>query len=434
MPSIARYSLRQANRIARFVLPRQVHYRLVIAAKSAIVGYRDAVRAQPVAGDQPPSSTMNTTILQIAEPTVVHGETSAPLPAESASVIVARVPAEEPIHRDALAEPLEPFVGCDGSRIEAGLYFTDRLASSGGECRLVLCCAFTGRHRIIEKIVRESLSANYGADVRWMLAGSSTEDLALIETLSRTTGRVAGFIVENRPLGRKWQTCLHFATKYFRAELYGITGSDDFVSSRLIDHIVNRHESNSKLGEGSAYLPAMYGTLEWLVCNTNPNSNHAPQIFKCSYEYRTAFEPLGAGRFYTREFLEECGGLIFDSDKERLLDDRGYFELRDRGYPLEYYTLEEGPLISVKGNWSQMNAIELFVDAPTLNVEEYSYRGYALLANSLSMSSQRYLFKPVPLSPQYTFSEPRTGLGANVAGAEIVEPQLVACPTAGSSG
>ncbi len=314
------------------------------------------------------------------------------------------------IDRNALARPLAPIIGCDGTQIHPGLHLDDRLGAARQKCKLVLCCAFSGRDRIVERIVRESLAANRGAEIRWMLTGSSPEDLALIEALSRTTQQVAGFVVENRPLGRKWQSCLNYATRYYEAELYGIVGSDDFASRRLIDYVIGRHERNVEHTSEQMFLPAMYGTLEWLVCNINTQSGATPQILKCSYEYGSAFEPLGAGRFYTRQFLDDCGGLLFESDKERLLDDRGYFELRDRGYKLEYYTLEDGPLVSVKGDWAQLNTIEDFFAAATLTVEEYSFRGRRLLSEAMAAHSVSYLFKPTPFSPQFTFAAVSTGL------------------------
>lgn len=433
-----RYLLRLTSRSLRLVLPVETHRRLSITAKSALIGYREARLRMSGDGQlqgsevEPIPSSASSFLIESIQPA------SKPLPgtsrgaAELAQGKVSRflveeafepsafqpllpagggvVEGEPAVDRDAIAYPVAPFVGCDGTHVQPGLYLEGRLSTIREKCKLVLCCAFSGRHRIVERIVRESIAANHGAEVRWMLVGSSPGDLALIEALSKQTRRVAGFVVENRPLGRKWQSCLYFATQYYDAELFGITGSDDFVSSRLIDYVIDRHEKNSKHTSERAFLPAMYGTLEWLVCNTNPRSRAVPQILKCSYGYETAFEPLGAGRFYTSRFLDECGGLIFESDKERLLDDRGYFELRDRGYPLEYYTLEDGPLVSVKGDWEQLNKIEDFLAATTLRVEEFSFEGRNLLKKVLSDGTLKFLFKPTPIAPQLSFAALSTGL------------------------
>ena len=313
-------------------------------------------------------------------------------------------------HSNELAIPIAPFVECDGTLIPSDEMLLGSIANKGETCELVFCCAFTGRHRIIQKIVEETLCSNEAQGVRWMLTGSTQEDEKFIRALSRKTRKVAGFIVENRPLGRKWQTCMYYATRYYQSQLYGITGSDDIISNKLVDYIIRRHRKNVELIKNPFFLPGMYGTLEWLVSHTNKQHALVPQIIKCSYRYDTAFEPLGAGRFYTRKFMEECDGFIFESNQERLLDDRGYFEVRNRGKSLEYYTIEDGPLISVKGDWVQLNSIGDFLSAKTLTLEEYSFAGYEDLKKSLSDATHKFLFKPAKVSLQLNFSQIDTGI------------------------
>lgn len=280
---------------------------------------------------------------------------------------------------------------------------------SGSTCDLVLCCAFTGRHHILDKIVEESL-ADATHEVRWMLCGSTPEDEEFIRALAAKTRKVAGFTCKNLPLGRKWQTCVHRAHSHFDASLFGIVGSDDFVSKKLIRSIVDRHVRNLQLSEVAAFMPAMYCALEWLVCHVDPKANLPPNIIKCSYEFNTAFQPLGAGRFYTQEFLNSCNGLIFDSTLDRLLDDRGFKEVIDRGKSVEYYSIEDGPLVSVKGEWKQLNSFKGFLEAKTLILEEYTFTGYAVLREALMPLSLNYLMKPSAFDPQFHFAEVQTGL------------------------
>ena len=370
--------LRIANRVSGALLSRRMHFRLQTIARAALNAYLDGARP----------------FLETSETVSADGPK----------------PVRRHVDRDDVGDPLSSFIGSDGKRIDPGRNFQVKLCNESRSCKLVLCCAFTGRHRIIEKIVNESLMCHEARHVRWMLVGSTPEDDAFIKTLSCQTGQVAGFVMDNNPLGRKWQTCMNYATRYYESDLYGITGSDDFVSSRLVDFIIRRHQDNMEKGKASSFVPAMYGTLEWLVCNTNTQDSLVPLIIKCSYAYETAFEPLGAGRFYTRAFMEECKGLIFESDLERLLDDRGFFEVRDRGKPLEYYSLEDGPIVSVKGDWAQMNSVADFITAPTLTLDEYSFSGHALLRRSLSDASFKFLFKPATIFPQLNFSKVSTGI------------------------
>lgn len=281
------------------------------------------------------------------------------------------------VSRDEVAAPLGPVVG---------------LRDRPETCALVLCCAFTGRREVLERIVAETLTAREAAGLRWMLVGSTADDLELIQKLAARDARIAGCIIENKPLGRKWQSCVHFATRHFDAELYAIVGSDDFLSSTLLDHIITRHRHNLRQSAGAAILPAMYGTLEWLVCNINDASSFAPQIMRCSYGYDTAFQPLGAGRFYTKDFLGKRGGLIFESNKERLLDDRGFFDVQDNGFAIEYYRLEDGPLVSVKGNWEQLNKIDAFLSAQTLKLQEFSFEGRDLIRRTMNAETLSFMF------------------------------------------
>ena len=144
--------------------------------------------------------------------------------------------------------------------------------------------------------------------------------------------------------------------------------------------------------------------------HANPQSNLSPEIIRCSYEQKTAFQPLGAGRFYSREFLDSCNSRIFDSCLDRLLDDRGFELVLAQGGSVEYYSIEDGPLISVKGDWGQLNSFSNFISAPTLVLDEYSFEGYSLLQQSLSQQTLNCLAKQNILHPQLNFSTISTGL------------------------
>lgn len=271
----------------------------------------------------------------------------------------------------------------------------------GCEARIVLCCAFTGRHDVLHQVILESLGC--GTDVRWMLCGSTPEDEEFIRLVSNQTGIVAGFTCENETLGRKWQSCMVRAGEVFDAASYGIVGSDDFVSRRLLDHV-------SATVEVAEMAPDLICTLEWMVWLRQREHPLSPNIFRCHYAADSAFQPLGAGRFYGRGFLERCDFRIFDSRLNRLLDDRGFEEIRDRGGSVVYFSIEDGPLLSLKGDWLQMNAIEGFLDAPTLDVEEFSIEGFDLLRRSLGPVAMQYLARPTAFTPQFHFARIDSGL------------------------
>jgi hypothetical protein len=162
----------------------------------------------------------------------------------------------------------------------------------------------------------------------------------------------------------------------------------------LIDHLILRHRQNQAHLSDASFLPAMYGTLEWLVCQAESNVRIRPQIFRCHYRYLHARMPLGAGRFYTKEFLDLTDALLFESDRDRLLDDRGYHEVTARGLPVEYFTIADGPILSIKGPWSQLNPLEAFFKSQSIGIEEYSFEAFGELRRALSGNTLRRLVGP----------------------------------------
>lgn len=286
---------------------------------------------------------------------------------------------------------------------EGKLQFTDKHKVPQPEkCRLVICCAFLGRHEILKQAVLESFSSQYAEDVRWVLVGSTEEDDRFIQALARETKRISGFAYDIQPLGKKWQASVKIAQQLYDAELLAITGSDDILSHQLINHVIQRHQSNLKKSPDPEFLPSMYCCMEWLVLQRNIKHELWGEFFKCHYRYETALQPLGAGRFYPCNFLRKLDYFIFDSDKNRLLDDDGFFAVRDRKGFLEYVSLAEGPVISVKGDWLQLNSLDDLIKAPTVNVQEYSFEGYRLLQSALSETTLNYLFRTSKISDQPT--------------------------------
>lgn len=275
------------------------------------------------------------------------------------------------------------------------------------DCDLVICCAFKGRHDVLRVAIMESFFAANSQNIRWMLWGSTEDDLRFIQEMAVETHKVAGGICQNNPLGKKWQTCVSCAYNYYSAKLYAITGSDDFLSHRLIDNIMKRHEENLGTNFPKNFLPGLYASLEWLVFSRDNKTS--PMVIKCCYSYETAFQPLGAGRFYTKEFLDQVEGCLFDSTLDRCLDDYGYFKCKEYGSLIDYYTMGEGVLLSVKGDWEQMNNLDTFFKAKTLDLEEVSFSGIKALQTSLAPSSQAWLFKQRRLHFQLFNAGAQTG-------------------------
>ena len=277
-------------------------------------------------------------------------------------------------------------------------------------CDIVMCCAFAGRHQLLARIVNDTLSETT-LNVRWILAGSTTADEQFIRTMADQDSRITGFTCANHPLGRKWQTCVHKATNFFDSELYCISGSADIVSKKLLNSIVARHRKTLEFTNGLEHTPGIYCAMEYLVWYTNDRSNLSPNILKCSYEFSAAYQPHGTGRFYTRKFLDSCGDIIFDSRLEKSLDDRGFQRILDQRAPIEYYSLEDGPLLSIKGDWIEPASFDAFLNLKSLVLDEYSFPGYFLLEKSLSPPMLQFLSKQIPSDLKFPFQTLNSRMG-----------------------
>ncbi|RWU03557.1 hypothetical protein DWB63_10740 [Pseudodesulfovibrio sp. S3] len=288
-----------------------------------------------------------------------------------------------------LFTPEVPF-GIDRVRIKA------LLKPVRTRCELVICCAFKGRHDILERVIHESLAGRSGQGVRWMLAGSTEEDVQFIKMVAARTNKVAGFVCDNAPLGRKWQTCVEYAYHYYDAKLYAITGSDDILSGKLLEYVLGKYASNMALL--SEFAPDLYCANEWIVYSAA--GRYDPMLLRCAYKYETAFQPLGAGRFYSRRCLDKLDAHLFDSSRVRGLDTYGFAALKAMGGRIEYYAVEDGPIVSVKGAWEQLNSLDAFFKVETLSLNEFSFKGYPLLKESLHGTTFKYLFKPTNLGFQ----------------------------------
>jgi len=269
-------------------------------------------------------------------------------------------------------------------------------------CRLVICCAFTGRYQVLAASIQESFHSKYASEVEWVLCGTTKEDSLFIETMQKNTNRVSGFICANNPLGRKWQNCISFAGQYYDAQLYAITGSDDIISAGLINYIIEReayHETNEK----EAQRPVLYATTNWLTMVTDQSNFASSQVFQCKILPSDYFQPIGAGRFYKGSFLKSIKFQIFDVNLERLLDDLGYYKIKKLNKPIQLYNVEEGALISVKGFWNQLNTVKDFFDAKTLELTEFSFKGYDVISKNCSPSTGDFLFRQNDLAQQLSF-------------------------------
>jgi hypothetical protein len=112
----------------------------------------------------------------------------------------------------------------------------------------------------------------------------------------------------------------------------------------------------------------------------------------CKQVQNEYFVPLGAGRFYDKNYLEQINYLIFDETLDSCLDDYGYFTIKNLKEKIHFYTPEDGALLSVKGDWNHMNSVNGIIQSDAIEVTEFSIEGLPKFEKELSRQTKAYLF------------------------------------------
>jgi hypothetical protein len=257
---------------------------------------------------------------------------------------------------------------------------------------MVITSAFLGRHEVLDMMVTEATATPEGYEVLVCLAGSSSEDEAYLKDVTARNPDVLGMLGPNSPVGRKWQSVVDLARASSDFQLLGITGSDDILPVGLITSIIERHRVCCSHDSIIPFATSIYGTMQWLIFSNSDKDTLSPQIIKCSYKLGSAIMPLGAGRFYSRKVMDDFEGDIFEVSKNRLLDDKGFYKVHNSGLGVEYYGVTQGAVLSLKGDWSQMNSFDAILQAPTVKASEFSFEGYDLLRKQLTAPTFERLF------------------------------------------
>jgi hypothetical protein len=273
------------------------------------------------------------------------------------------------------------------------------LVSSHGRLKAdcVVACAFLGRYEVLDLMVTEATSMPDGYGTFVCLVGSSDEDGRFLEKLTAQNTQVVGFLTDNSPVGRKWQYAVNGARYLIDFELLAIAGSDDIIPVGTLMGVIDRHRLCMSDESIAPYATSLYGTMEWLILSESNRDIISPQLVKCNYRLGSAIMPLGAGRFYSRQIIDYFNGDIFDVSKNRHLDDKGFYKVRDGGFGVEYFNVMQGAILSVKGNWAQMNSFDDILKTSGCEVTEYSFEGYAILKKQMTQATFYRLFSPESL-------------------------------------
>lgn len=152
----------------------------------------------------------------------------------------------------------------------------------------------------------------------------------------------------NHPVGAKWQHAVDCARKG-RPDLLIITGSDDVLIGDTAMLSLAMQDKDS------------VGLRQWLAYDGH-------------HHYRMRYQPhvkvpVGCGRVYTRRILEKMNWRIFDTARDRGLDNLGYQNVLRHGGTCPI--VDEIPglqPISIKGPWNMYNPMDKLLASRNMDI------------------------------------------------------------------
>ena len=245
---------------------------------------------------------------------------------------------------------------------------------------IVIVTAFYKRHEILEMIIDESFNTNL--EIRWILVGSDFDDQYFVHKLAiKYPGKIAGYMFPNKPLGSKWQIGVEIA-RNIDFNLLGIVGSDDLITKKSYEIVLSRFKHLEKYSKEKIGL---FCFNDWFV-------KYNSRIVKTQY-YKDSFQPVGAGRFYTNNFLKDINYQLFDISLNRLLDDHGWKQIKKNHYHYDILNTEDsGSFISIKTGVDEMNSFEQIINSENLLTTKLTIKDKENLKKFLSDFNYNILF------------------------------------------
>jgi hypothetical protein len=256
-----------------------------------------------------------------------------------------------------------------------------------GEFDCVTVIAFQGRHQALGVVVEALCDERLGTKRHGVVLACDAEtDLFFCQELHERYENFSYLVVENNPLGRKWQLAVECA-RSLNPRYLAITGSDDLMTQSYLENNMSIMD-NSRLG-----TIAMSGPRTWYVVSNkkylDSNQESTVVVFKLSYKNTHHLMPLGAGRIYSRGFLEANDWKVFDCNLDRLLDDQGYESCVLQNETIYNTVISDGVIVSIKGAWGAMNPLSEILKANSIVTTELSFQELADLINLLGPSWER---------------------------------------------
>jgi len=201
---------------------------------------------------------------------------------------------------------------------------------------IMIIIAFQDRHEILEKNIK-SLKLQITQYTFGIILIGSLSDRSFTENIKSKYENVYCLCIPNNPCGAKWQMGVYYS-RLFNPKSIVILGSDDILSKNYLEvnhkYILDRYD--------------LVGKRSWYTIK-HGNKN----LYDMSYTNKIKIT-LGSGRMYSKIILDKINWLIFDFLKDRGLDNYGEV-LVNKNYGKILCVNDESSVLSVKGNWEQMN-------------------------------------------------------------------------------
>ena len=144
--------------------------------------------------------------------------------------------------------------------------------------------------------------------------------------------RTMCIVVDNSPLGAKWNAVVKQALLFPSWTHLLISGDDDLYSDEFLQRI-EEFQDNPFIGIESTYM-------------VSPQEKHALH-FRYNHGVGIA---MGGGRVLKREVVEKMGGVLYDATQNKSLDHVGDMMLMEKGYMPVIIDTDKTLCVSVKAH------------------------------------------------------------------------------------
>ena len=179
---------------------------------------------------------------------------------------------------------------------------------------IVLTCVH-GRHETVKKCLREN-------NIETVAVFSTVEDGLMLKGMDVDNI----FYHQNKPLSYKWNYGIKML-KDIDFDHVIILGSDDYFNNDFLEYVKQEAPKYDLLGFKDIYFKQDHNTYYW-----------------SGYECKRQGEPIGAGRVYSKDFLERINYNLFPIARDKGLDGISWKVVKDNNAKVKVTSLYENGL------------------------------------------------------------------------------------------